>query len=670
MLFAAPLCGAQTLYTFGEPTGDEQLYLELINRARANPPAEGARLAAATDPDVVGAYDYFNVDLAMMQGEFNAIPAAPPLVPNGILTGTARQHSGWMLANAVQDHYQNGVSPGTRMRNAGYNAAATGENINAYAESVFYGHASLAADWGYGGTGGMQPGRGHRAAMLGTSYREIGVGVVYGTNGAVGPQVLTQDFARLANNPTFGTGVAYYDLDEDGFYDSGEGIQGLTVNVSGSSYYCQTAPGGGWVVPIPNEASNRTVSFTGPGLDQTAPLANAASTNVKLDLKLVYKTPQITNSTIGYLGIPNPIAITPVPGAPSYVVKHWTAAAAANDNAENTNGVTSSVQGGYSILSTGVKAQGASSFKLVNSGGYSLQWIKMKPLYRGGSSPVIRYQRRRGTSGAGETFRFQIQEDGKETWTDLDTQAGGAAEGGFTLREIPIPGMAGKNFRLRIALQYAAGTSYWVTTADGYGWYVDALQFTNIQQLQNETSSQMEGTSGSFITTATGPLLRAVYPVISGRAFPPAFQNLEIVEGLPPGFDFWASTVEQSNSLPPGSLTSPLADYDNDGLNNLLEYAFGSSPLEADEVRPRLPVTSMTASHLVMDYKWDTSVTDLDYGAEASTDLLTWRAPGAPAAPAGFTDQLLSTNGTIQTRRAAIPRSAGAQVFIRMRVTK
>ena len=46
LLIITPLsCGAQTLYDFGNPTADEQLYIELINRARDNPTAEGIRLA-------------------------------------------------------------------------------------------------------------------------------------------------------------------------------------------------------------------------------------------------------------------------------------------------------------------------------------------------------------------------------------------------------------------------------------------------------------------------------------------------------------------------------------------------------------------------------------------------------------------------------------------------
>src|SRR4051794_30249049 len=45
-----------TLYSIGQPTDEEQLYLEFLNRMRANPTAEGQRLAATTDSDVLSAY--------------------------------------------------------------------------------------------------------------------------------------------------------------------------------------------------------------------------------------------------------------------------------------------------------------------------------------------------------------------------------------------------------------------------------------------------------------------------------------------------------------------------------------------------------------------------------------------------------------------------------------
>ena len=62
------------LYSIGDPTNDEQYYLELINRARANPTAEGIRLATTTDANVLGAYASFGVNLILMQAQFALIP--------------------------------------------------------------------------------------------------------------------------------------------------------------------------------------------------------------------------------------------------------------------------------------------------------------------------------------------------------------------------------------------------------------------------------------------------------------------------------------------------------------------------------------------------------------------------------------------------------------------
>src|ERR1039458_292704 len=71
-----------TPYSIGSPTDEEQLYLEYINRARANPPHEGWILATTTDPDVLAAYAYFGVDTNLMQSQFNAITSSPPVAMN------------------------------------------------------------------------------------------------------------------------------------------------------------------------------------------------------------------------------------------------------------------------------------------------------------------------------------------------------------------------------------------------------------------------------------------------------------------------------------------------------------------------------------------------------------------------------------------------------------
>ena len=128
------------LYSIGDPTDEEQLYLEYINRSRSDPPTEGARLANTTDPDVLSAYSFFRVDLGLMQSQFNAISPVPPLAMNAQLLAAARLHSGDMFTNQFQEHVgSDGRTLGQRASAQGYNWSFVAENIYSYADSVFHG---------------------------------------------------------------------------------------------------------------------------------------------------------------------------------------------------------------------------------------------------------------------------------------------------------------------------------------------------------------------------------------------------------------------------------------------------------------------------------------------------------------------------------------------------
>ena len=69
----AEIQAAQTLYSIGDPTAEEQLILEFINRARADANAEAQRLANTTDEDVLNAIDFFGVDLDVMINQFSTL---------------------------------------------------------------------------------------------------------------------------------------------------------------------------------------------------------------------------------------------------------------------------------------------------------------------------------------------------------------------------------------------------------------------------------------------------------------------------------------------------------------------------------------------------------------------------------------------------------------------
>ncbi len=671
-MLLVPVAG-QTLYEFGNPTAEEQLYLELINRARANPTAEGVRLAAATDPGILAAYAQFNVNLTMMQNEFSQIAAAPPLAPNANLTSTARGHSLWMFNTSTQAHNETNPSntPFSRISATGYNYTVAGENIYAYSNSVEFGHAGFEVDWGSGGTGGMQAGRGHRVNIHSPNYREIGVGVVLGTNGTVGPQLVTQDFASRFGIPTLATGVAYYDLNSNNFYDVGEGVSGLKVNVSGASYYCNTAAGGGWTVPVPGVSSSRTVTFSGLGMNQSVGLTVSGDANAKADLKLNYTPPVITSAAEAAAGIPYALQFTPVGGASAYKCGLASVAAAPAENCETIAGITKSTTGSYAVVQTQVKQEGSAAFHLENSNGAS-QWIQLNPLFFGGSSPAISFQSRIRYATSTERFKLQVREEGSAVWQTVYNQAGsnGAGETSFSLRSSPLAGMAGKQFRVRFLLDYPIGGGYYTSSGSNVGWFIDAVNFTNISKLETLASATVTGPAWTF-TPATGTYMVSVTPVVSGRDYPGSLRNLvaTVVAQAPASFSTWAAALESSNGLAAGTLSNANGDHDKDGRCNLLEYAFGGSPVGGNDPPARLPAGSVTATHFVLRYQVDTSLGDLIVTPQTCPAMSNWKKPGDAGAPAGFTDQIISTNGNIQTREASIPLSAG-KCFLRLGVTR
>jgi hypothetical protein len=482
---------------------------------------------------------------------------------------------------------------------------------------------------------------------------------------------VTQDFGTRKSSPTLATGVAYYDLNSNGFYDIGEGISGLTVNVSGASYYCNTAAGGGWTVPVPDTTTNRTVTFSGLGMNQTASLSVTKSTNAKADLKLAYTPPAITSSSTAAAGSPHTLNFSPVGGATAYKCNLSTSAAAAPENCENATNITKSTTGSYSVVSTDVKQQGSASFHLLNSTGAS-QWIELGTVYFGDASPSLSFQSRVGAATTSEHFKVQVREEGASIWQTVYDQAGTNSWGEtlFNSRSASIAGMAGKSFRVRFLLDFPGGSLYPNTTSE-FGWHIDAINFAGVSVRGNVASLTVTGNSWTF-TPATGIYQLSVTPVISGRNFPGSSQNLTVAPAAQQQSTFttWAAGHESSNGLAAGTLSDANGDYDRDGRKNLIEYAFGGSPVSANDAAGRLPAAQVTATHFVLRYQVDTSLSDLSIAPQACPGMGNWKAPGETGAPAGFADLLISTNGSIQTREARVPLASGGRCFLRVRVTR
>lgn len=256
-------------YSIGDPSDEEQAFVELINRGRADASAEALRLANAANPDVVDAICFFGVNLGEMINQFDALPQSlPPLSIHSSLTEMARLHSQDMLDNVFQGHtssdnppapYSPGDTLADRAAEFPYTASVLGENVFAYAKGVNYGHASFEIDWGYDAYG-MQVPPEHRETIHDGAYREIGVGAIKGSNSTesatVGPMIVTQVLGSTPSPTPFITGVAYYDLNENGIYDAGEGLGGLTVSTEETAAWALTANSGGYSIPVGADGSN------------------------------------------------------------------------------------------------------------------------------------------------------------------------------------------------------------------------------------------------------------------------------------------------------------------------------------------------------------------------------------------------------------------------------
>lgn len=283
----------------GDPTADEVVLLEFINRARANAAAEGQRLSTTTDPDVLSAINYFRTDRALMVSQFATLTqSTQPLAMNARLLAAARLHSQDMLANVFQGHVSSGSPPlpnrpfdslGDRLSRQSYSYSTAAENVFAYAQNPWHAHAGFNIDWG-SGTGGMQDPPGHRLAIHNGAFREVGIGVVNGTNSrsgsSVGPVIVTQDFATSSGGgQPLVTGVAFSDADADNFYDAGEGLGGVRVEATGSSYYAVTSSQGAYAIPVSGDGTYQLSFQRDDYPPTTRSISVVGSLNVKVDYR-------------------------------------------------------------------------------------------------------------------------------------------------------------------------------------------------------------------------------------------------------------------------------------------------------------------------------------------------------------------------------------------------
>ena len=292
---------AQSQYSIGNPTNEQQYMLELINRARANADAEAVRLGIGSRQE----------GPPTINGQVWQIPhTSQPLSWNPQLFNAAQSHATFLNNNdhfftGTSPHTFGGTTPNSRIAAAGYSMASYNGPTN---NGAFPGPENVAEAISIGSgpytgakliasvlsahndlfTDQSVPGRGHRSTTTLAFFREIGIGISAGTDQGNGNTweslYIVQNFGTQTNSTPFITGVIYNDANGNGFYDPGEGIGGVRIDVAGANFFAISSASGGYSVPVPGNGSYN-VTFSGGGqatTQRTVTVAN--SLNVKSDL--------------------------------------------------------------------------------------------------------------------------------------------------------------------------------------------------------------------------------------------------------------------------------------------------------------------------------------------------------------------------------------------------
>jgi uncharacterized protein YkwD len=278
-----------TTYQFGNPTPQEQLTLELLNRARANPTAEAQRFG-------------ISLNQGLPAGTITTVPKQPLTFQQALITAS-RGHSQWMINTDTFSHTgSNGTNSKQRMEAAGYpftGGWGAGENIawkgtsgtlnlNSFTVAL---HEQLFKS------------PSHRTNILENNFNQVGIGLIEGKflDGGTNwnAAMVTQDYALSASSPVpegpFVTGVAYRDNNANGFYDVGEGLGGVTAKLMPGDTTTTTSTSGGYAIPLGTTSGSVFVTFSGGGVASTVvPGIVVPGVSVKVDLVATATTPAVT----------------------------------------------------------------------------------------------------------------------------------------------------------------------------------------------------------------------------------------------------------------------------------------------------------------------------------------------------------------------------------------
>jgi hypothetical protein len=158
----------------------------------------------------------------------------------------------------------------------------------------------------------------------------------------------------------------------------------------------------------------------------------------------------------------------------------------------------------YSLIVTDIVASGTHAFHFCTPD-FTDQKLTFTNLLFGGTNSVLTFKSRLTYATTTQVAKVQVSRDDGQAWADLYSQAGtgGAGETSFVARTVPLSALAGNSLSLRLNYSFTGGSAF-TQTNSGFGWYIDDIVLTNIEQLVAPVITSTSNTNFAFNPPQTG----------------------------------------------------------------------------------------------------------------------------------------------------------------------
>lgn len=232
-------------------------------------------------------------------------------------------------------------------------------------------------------------------------------------------------------------------------------------------------------------------------------------------------TPGITGSAQVAVAVDSSYTVTVVPGAEGY---QWRQATRESGNVlegaeSGLAGFKDETSGGYDPVVRSPVASGSFAFRLAHPRPGDLQALVFERGFAVGATSELRFKSRLGWASPRQRAAVQVSLDEGQSWAEVYGQSGTGAAGelAYQTRTVGLGAWAGRTVVFRFVYEYSGNGTYFPQSTEGVGWYLDDIEFRNMDRLGTVGSPMsVPGPAFVFQPSAAGSYLLQARALVFG----------------------------------------------------------------------------------------------------------------------------------------------------------